>query len=118
MFEAVADAGAASRLFDLSEYQVVDVTRGERRHRTLVVRRERFGEAACPSCAVATSRVHRRTAQHLRGGQLDVRVGVVWVKRRWWCAEVACGRATFTGHTDHVPAWARLAAGWAARPSC
>ena len=29
---------------------------------------------------------------------------MVWVKRRWYCAEVACPRGTFAESTVHVPA--------------
>lgn len=53
MFKVTVDAGAASRLFNLSEYQVVDVTRDELGHRTVVIA-TCVREAACPSCGVAT----------------------------------------------------------------
>lgn len=107
MFKVAVDAGGASRLFNLSEYQVVDVTRDEFGHRTVVIA-TCVREAACPSCGVATGRVHQRTVQHLRDVPFDGRVNVVWVRRRWRCAENACARSTFTEHTDQVPVYARM----------
>ncbi len=44
----------------------------------------------------------------VRDVPFDGLVTVWWVKRRWRCAETACGRATFTEHTDQVPPYARL----------
>ena len=107
MFKATVDAGTASRLFNLSEYQVVDVTRDGLGRRTVVIA-TRVREAACPACGVATSRVHQRTVQRVRDVPFDGQVTVVWVKRRWRCAESACGRVTFTEHTDQVPVRARM----------
>lgn len=65
-------------------------------------------EAGCPSCGVVTSRVHQRTLQRVRDVPFDGLVVVWWVKKRWRCAEPACGRATFTEHTVQVPPYARL----------
>jgi len=107
VFKITVDAGVASRLFNLSEYQVVDVTRDELGHRTVVIS-TCVREAACPSCGVATGRVHQRTVQRVRDVPFDGQVTVVWVKRRWRCAENACARVTFTEHTDQVPAYARM----------
>lgn len=52
--------------------------------------------------------MHQRTVQRVRDVPFDGQVTVVWVKRRWRCAESACGRVTFTEHTDQVPVRARM----------
>lgn len=38
----------------------------------------------------------------------DGLVEVVWLKKRWRCAEDLCARRTFTEHTTQVPTRARL----------
>ncbi len=66
---------------------------------------------ACPDCGTAASRVHETVLARPR----DVRRGpdrvqVRWVKRRWKCAEQACGRKTFTEWLLQVPPRCRLTA--------
>ncbi len=46
--------------------------------------------------------------QRLRDVPFDGVISVVWVKRRWRCAEAACPRTSLTEHTDQVPARARM----------
>ena len=84
MFKATVDAGTASRLFNLSEYQVVDVTRDGLGRRTVVIA-TCVREAACPACGVATSRVHQRTVQRVRDVPFDGRSA--------WCGSSGAGGA-------------------------
>jgi transposase len=94
-------------LFNLPDYDVIDVTRDEEGARTVVIATP-VAEAACPACGVLSSRIHQRTRQRLADVGFDGHVQVVWVKKRWKCLEPACGKATFTEHTDQVPPRARL----------
>ena len=109
MFKPTVDAAvdAASILFNLPEYRVIGVTRTIEGVRQVLIDTPAL-EAGCPSCGVVTSRVHQRTLQRVRDVPFDGLVTVWWVKKRWRCAEPACGRATFTEHTEQVPPYARL----------
>lgn len=98
---------AASVLFNLPEYEVLDVVRDEHDGRRLVIS-TLVAEAACPDCGVLTARVHQRTRQRLADVGFDGHVEVLWIKKRWACAEQLCGRRSFTEHTAQVPARARL----------
>ena len=99
---------AASVLFNLPGYRVLEVVRDDGDgHRTVRVV-STATEGACPSCGVLTGRVHQRTTQRLRDVPFDGVITVDWVKRRWRCAETRCGRRSFTEHTDQVPPRARM----------
>ncbi len=58
--------GAASVLFNLPSYQVLEVDRVEPDGRRRVVIATFATEDACPSCGTMTSQVHQRTWQRLR----------------------------------------------------
>jgi len=107
--QPMADAArsAASVLFNLPEYDVVEVTGDEQGDRRVVISTQVL-EAACPGCGVLTGRVHQRTTQRVRDVPFDGLVEVVWIKKRWRCIEVLCVRATFTEATLQVPTRARL----------
>lgn len=109
MSQPMADAArsAASVLFNLPEYDVVEVTGDEQGDRRVVISTQVL-EAACPGCGVLTGRVHQRTTQRVRDVPFDGLVEVVWIKKRWRCIEVLCARATFTEATLQVPTRARL----------
>lgn len=104
---AGAASSAASVLFNLTDYEVVEVIRDEHGGRRVVITTP-VVEAACPDCGVLSSRVHQRTRQRLADVPFDGQVEVVWVKKRWACAEQLCVRRTFTEHTAQVPPRARL----------
>ncbi|MGJ3509827.1 ISL3 family transposase [Enemella sp. A6] len=104
---AGAASSAASALFNLPDYEVLEVIRGAEGDRTVVIATT-VSEAACPACGVLSSRVHQRTRQRLADVGFDGRVEVAWLKKRWKCAEPLCAKATFTEHTDQVPPRARL----------
>ena len=100
-------ASAATVLFNLPDYRVLEVVRDETGARTVTV--ETLGvEAACPSCGVFTSSVHQRTLQRVRDVAFDGPVVVLWDKKRWRCWEIACSRRSFTEATAQVPARARF----------
>jgi len=107
--QPMADAArsAASVLFNLPEYDVVEVTRDEQGDRRVVISTQGL-EAPCPGCGVLTARVHQRTTQRVRDVSFDGLVEVVWIKKRWRCIEVLCARGTFTEATLQVPTRARL----------
>ncbi len=104
----IEDACAASVLFNLPGYEVLDVHRDERDGQRTVLVATTAAEAACPACGVFSGRVHQRTRQRLRDVPFDGLVSVVWVKKRYRCAEPACGRKSFTEATDQVPTRARM----------
>jgi transposase len=104
-----ASPSAATRLFNLPGYRVVDVEVDEVGRCTVLA--ETVGPVAgCPWCGVVSRRVHQRTRQRLCDIPVAGAVSVVWVKRRYRCAEGLCARSTFTEHTARVPAYARSAA--------
>jgi transposase len=96
---------AASTIFNLPDYRVIDALElpgGLRR-----VEVESTVPPGCPSCGVVAEKVHARRVQVVRDVPVGGAVQVVWAKRRWVCAEVACARATFWESTVQVPARAR-----------
>ena len=97
---------AASVLFNLSGYRVVEAVDGPLGIRKVVVE-SLDREGGCPSCGVLTCRVHQRTLQRVRDVQVGGAVEVWWRKRRFACIESGCGRRTFTEHTRQVPVRAR-----------
>lgn len=106
---AGACPSAASVLFNLPDYEVLEVVRDEHGRRRVVISTP-VTEAACPDCGVLTDRVHQRTRQRLKDVGFDGLVEVVWVKKRWACAERLCSKKSFTEHTTQVPPRARLTA--------
>ncbi|MDQ2850217.1 MAG: ISL3 family transposase [Actinomycetota bacterium] len=108
MFKPTVDAAdAASVLFNLPEYRVIDVVRDPAGGREVFIETP-VSEAACPACGVLTSRVHQRTQQRVHDVTFDGKVTVWWIKKRWRCAEPLCGTTTFTESTTQAPPRARL----------
>src|SRR5690625_1312325 len=87
---------AASIVFDLPGYDVVDAVDLPLGGRRVVVQ-ARARDEACPGCGVLSARVHAWARQHVTalpcGGDA---VEVVVRKPRMVCAEPACPRRTFT----------------------
>ena len=98
---------AASIVFDLPGYDVVDAVDLPLGGRRVVVQ-ARARDEACPGCGVLSARVHAWARQHVTdlpcGGDA---VEVVVRKPRMVCAEPACPRRTFTQATDELPLRAR-----------
>lgn len=64
---------------------------------------------ACPGCGVQAVRAKEwviTRPRDLPAGGRPVRLR--WHKRRWWCDQDGCPRATFTERVDQIPARARL----------
>lgn len=98
---------AASLIFDLPGYYVIDAVDLPCGGRRVKVQAEVL-EDGCPGCGVMSARVHSWTLQRVK----DVAVGqdrpvVVVRKPRLVCAEIACGRRTFTQLSDQLPFRAR-----------
>ncbi|MCA1693631.1 MAG: ISL3 family transposase [Actinobacteria bacterium] len=98
---------AASVLFDLPGYRVIDAVDRPGQQR-LVTIASTAREAACPSCGVLSVRVHQRRGQRLADVPVAGRVEVVVVRRRFVCAERLCVKRTFVEVTDEVPLRARV----------
>lgn len=101
--QSMADAArtAASVLFNLPEYDVIEVVADPAGGRRVVMIATRALEAAGPGCGVLSARVHQRFAQRIRDVLFDGLVKVVWIKKRWRCSEVPC-RAKHV-HRSHDP---------------
>jgi len=99
---------AASTIFNLPDYRVIDAVDLPDGGRQVVV--ESTAVPGCPSCGVVAEVVHARRCQRLRDIPLAGRVEVVWAKRRWRCAEMACPRLTFWESTAQVPSRVRSTA--------
>ena len=98
---------AASVLFNLPGYRVLDAVADRVTGMRRVVVEVEDDEAACPVCGVLTSRVHQRTVQRVRDVPVAGAVEVLWRKRRFVCAEPRCVKRTFTEQTVQVPSRAR-----------
>ena len=109
MFEPTgSQRDAASAIFNLPDYRVIDAVTGAEGVRLVEV--ESTAPPGCPVCGVLALRVHSRRRQRLRDVPVAGPVELVWVKRRWFCDEARCARGTFSEVTDQVPAFARSTA--------
>jgi transposase len=99
---------AASAIFNLPDYRVIDAVTGAEGVRLVEV--ESIAPPGCPACGVLAGRVHSRRRQRLRDVPVAGPVELVWVKRRWFCDQARCPRKTFSEVTDQVPAFARSTA--------
>ena len=98
---------AASVLFDLPGYRVLDAVDRPGQRRQVIVTGTAT-EAPCPSCGVLSARVHQRRRQRLADVPIAGPVEVVLVRRRFSCAEQLCTRRTFVEVSDEVPLRARV----------
>lgn len=96
---------AASTLFNLPDFRVIDAVDDDAGGRRVVV--QSLAPPGCPSCGVIATRVHARREQVVRDVPVAGPVQVVWAKRRWVCAEVRCGRRTFWERSLQIPSRAR-----------
>ena len=109
MFEPTASQrDAASTIFNLPDYRVIDAIDLSDEGRRVVV--ESLAPPGCPVCGVVSERVHSRRRQRVRDVPTGGPVQVVWDKRRWFCDEALCPRGTFSESTIQVPARARSTA--------
>lgn len=64
---------------------------------------------ACPGCGVFATAVKGYVVTHPRDLQLGSnRLYLRWRKRRWYCTEARCERASFTESVPQIPAGARI----------
>jgi transposase len=100
---------AATLLLDLDGLAVEAVERAKDGSRVVRLVTTDETATACPTCGVFASKVKGRVCTHPRdlpcgGGQLRL----VWCKRRWYCSEALCPRASFTESVPVLPARARI----------
>jgi len=102
-------AGDATLLLDLDGLAVTAVETGPCGARVVAVATADETAAACPSCGVFSTRVKEYVSTRPRDlPQGRRRVDLVWRKRRWYCREPLCARASFTESVSAVPARARI----------
>lgn len=106
MLQNTSDPQAASRLFNLPQFQVADVSVDAEGGRTVMIGME-GAEAGCPTCGVVSTRVHQVTASRVRDVPIAGHVKVVWRKRRFRCGEAQCPRSTFTEQSEQIAPRAR-----------
>jgi transposase len=99
---------AASAIFNLPDYRVIDVFTDAEGVRLVEV--ESTAPPGCPVCGVLALRVHSRRRQRLRDLPVAGPVELIWIKRRWFCDQRRCARGTFSEVTEQVPAFARSTA--------
>jgi transposase len=100
---------AASLLLGLGDLEVVEVCGDSDGTRIVTVVTAVGAPAGCPGCGV----ISRSPKAHVRTFPRDLPCGgapvrLVWCKRRWYCRESSCSRATFTESIPQIPAGARL----------
>ena len=102
-------ADAATMLLDLDGLAVERVERTPDGGRVVRLVTADETARACPTCGVFSSRVKDVVSarpRDLPNGPNGLRL--VWVKRRWYCRERLCQRASFTESLPAVPARARI----------
>ena len=97
---------AASVIFNLPDYHVIDAIDLPSGGRRVVVRADTLADG-CPECGVVSDRVHAWCRQRVKDIPHAGDVEVVVVKPRLVCAERACPRRTFTQTTLEIPLRAR-----------
>ena len=99
----------ATVLLDLDGLRVESVERAVDGSRLVRLVTADEAAAACPTCGVFAFRVKEYVHTSPRdlpcGGD---RLRLVWSKRRWYCNEQLCPRASFTESVPAVPARARI----------
>ncbi len=112
MLKPTHDADAASILFNLPGYRVLAAGHidpdSEDAGRWVLVEAV-AAEGGCPDCGVLSGRIHARPVQVVKDVSCGGRGLVVRIrKRRFLCAEDACGRRTFVEESDELPFRARF----------
>ena len=93
---------AASVIFNLPGYHVIDAVDLPLGGRRVIVRADTIGDG-CPDCGVVSQRVHAWCRQRAKDVPNAGRLEVIVVKPRMVCAERACPRRTFTQTTPELP---------------
>lgn len=105
----------ASAVFGVRGTRVVEVDTEPDGGMTVWLATDNQGVAACPDCAVVSTRVHEHVLTRPRdtplwtpGRVVDAAMAVVWIKRRWRCENPDCRRGTFTESAPDIAPRARL----------
>lgn len=96
---------AASTIFNLPNYRVIDATDLPDGDRRVVI--TSTVTPGCPVCGVLATKVHSRRSQRVRDVPVAGATVVMWAKRRWFCLEPGCDRGTFWEATVQIPRYAR-----------
>jgi transposase len=103
------DQDRASALLGVDGVRVLEVDREDDGRVTVWVGTSDPAASVCPDCRTRAGRVHERVLTRPRDlPRGRDQVELVWLKRRWKCANPGCERATFTEVVGQVPARARL----------
>ncbi len=97
---------AASVIFNLSDYHVIDAIDLPLGGRRVIVKADTIA-GGCPDCGVVSARVHAWCRQRVKDVPHAGGVEVLVVKPRLVCAEQGCPRRTFTQTTSELPRRAR-----------
>lgn len=103
----------ASALYGVRGLRVVEVDTEVDGRQTVWLATDAGQVSSCPLCSVPAVRVHERVMTRPRdllrptGGELG-QPGVVWIKRRFKCDNLDCGRVTFTESLPPIPSRTRL----------
>ena len=109
MHNDTAAAGAATLLLDLDGLAVEAVERTPDGGRVVRVVTADETARACPTCGVFSCQVKEVVCTRPRDLPYgSSRLDLVWVKRRWYCRERLCERASFTESLPVLPARARI----------
>lgn len=96
---------AASTIFNLPNYRVIDATDLPDGDRRVVI--TSTVTPGCPVCGVLATKVHSRRSQRVRDVPVAGATVVMWANRRWFCLEPGCDRGTFWEATVQIPRYAR-----------
>lgn len=97
---------AASVIFNLPDYHVIDAIDLPSGGRRVIVRADEVADG-CPDCGVISGRVHAWCRQRVKDIPHAGGIELVVVKPRLVCAQRACSRRTFTQATAELPSRAR-----------
>jgi transposase len=96
-------------LFGLDGVEVVRVVIGEDDNPLLALVTATEQAWCCPGCGARSQLAHSRVRTRPRDlPAAGRRTALTWSKRRWWCRDLACRRATFTESVPQIPPRARL----------
>lgn len=103
------EGGDATVLLDLDGLAVQAVEQTLDGHRRVWLATTDETAAACPTCGVFSRQVKEYVCSRPRDlPQGRTRLDLRWRKRRWYCQEPACPRASFTESVASVPPRARI----------
>jgi transposase len=107
--EAAGPSHGTTLLFGLPGVRVARVEMSAHGTRVVHVVTDDPAASAYPSCGVFSTAVKGNVTTRPRDIPYgETGIAVIWHKRRWWCAEVACRRSSFTEQVAEIPARHRI----------